>query len=204
MAHRVVVIGSGFGGLFAAKKLKRADVEVTVISRVSHHLFQPLLYQVATGILSQGEIAPATREILKRQRNADVLLGEVTAIDLTNKTVTSQVAMQGAKHSARTIRARLEDKPEPGAFDYFDKGSMATISRFRAVANVGKLQLRGFLAWMAWLFIHILYLVGFQQKVSTLGHWMVAFLGRARAERTFTLEQARGSLTNEREARPPG
>ena len=83
MTHRVVVIGSGFGGLFAAKKLKRADVEVTLISRVSHHLFQPLLYQVATGILSQGEIAPATREILKRQRNADVLLGEVTAIDLT-------------------------------------------------------------------------------------------------------------------------
>lgn len=436
MAHRVVIIGSGFGGLFAAKKLKRADVEVTVISRVSHHLFQPLLYQVATGILSQGEIAPATREILKRQRNAEVLLGEVTAIDLTAKTVTSQVgvhrkvteydslivaagastgyfgndqfepfapglksiddalelrarifgafemaelqdkpedaapwltfvvvgagptgvelagqiselsrrtlrkdfrtidptqarvilleggdgvlssfgptqsakarqslekmgidvrcnalvqtvdatgvevkykngsseyissncvvwaagvqasplgaqlaaqsdaeldrggrvkvnpdltlpghpevfvigdmislnnlpgvaqvAMQGAKHSAKTIRARLADKPEPGDFDYFDKGSMATISRFRAVANVGKLQLRGFLAWMAWLFIHILYLVGFQQKISTLGHWLVAFLGRARAERTFTLEQARGSLTNEREARPPG
>ena len=64
--HRVVVIGSGFGGLFAAKKLKRADVDVTLISRTTHHLFQPLLYQVATGILSEGEIAPATREILKR------------------------------------------------------------------------------------------------------------------------------------------
>jgi NADH dehydrogenase len=431
-----VIIGSGFGGLFAAKRLKRADVDITLISRVSHHLFQPLLYQVATGILSQGEIAPATREILKRQQNVEVLLGEVTAIDLAARTVTSevgvhrkvteydslivaagagtgyfgndqfepfapglksiddalelrariygafemaelqdkaedaepwltfvvvgagptgvelagqivelsrrtlrkdfrsidptqarvllveggdgvlttfgpaqsqkaqqslekmgidvrcgalvqavdatgvevqyrdgssehiasncvvwaagvqasplgaqlaaqsgagldragrvevepdltlpghpevfvigdmialndlpgvaQVAMQGAKHSAKTIRARLEDKAEPGAFDYFDKGSMATISRFRAVANVGRLQLRGFIAWLAWLFIHILYLVGFQQKVSTLGHWTVAFLGRARAERTFTLEQARGALTDEREARPPG
>ncbi|HNO15036.1 MAG TPA: NAD(P)/FAD-dependent oxidoreductase [Actinomycetota bacterium] len=434
--HRVVIIGSGFGGLFAAKRLKRADVDITLISRVSHHTFQPLLYQVATGILSQGEIAPATREILKRQKNAQVLLGEVGEIDLEARTVTSaigphrrvteydslilaagaetgyfgndgfepfapglksiddalelrariygafemaelepdpdaveawmtfvvvgagptgvelagqiielsrrtikndfrhidprkarvilieggdhvlssfgahqsvkaqeqltkmgidvrlqglvdavnetgvevryrdgrvehiasrcviwaagvqasplgkqvaqqsgadvdragrvkvqpdltlpghpevfvlgdmialndlpgvaQVAMQGAKFSAGKIRARLEGKPEQEAFSYFDKGSMATISRFRAVANVGRLELRGFIAWCAWLFIHILYLVGFQEKVSTLGHWAVAFIGRSRAERTFTLEQARGSLTNEREPRVPG
>jgi len=434
--HRVVIIGSGFGGLFAAKRLKRADVDVTLISRVSHHTFQPLLYQVATGILSQGEIAPATREILKRQKNAEVLLGEVSDIDLAARTVTSavgphstvteydslilaagaetgyfgndafepfapglksiddalelrariygafemgelepdpasveawmtfvvvgagptgvelagqiielsrrtikndfrridprkarvilieggdhvlasfgpkqslkaqeqlarmgidvrlqgmvdavnetgvevryrdgrvehiasrcviwaagvqasglgaqvaeqsgaevdrsgrvkvlpdltlpghpevfvlgdmialddlpgvaQVAMQGAKFSAKKIRARLEDREEETTFHYFDKGSMATISRFRAVANVGRLELRGFIAWCAWLFIHILYLVGFQEKVSTLGHWAVAFIGRSRAERTFTLEQARGSLTNEREPRVPG
>jgi NADH dehydrogenase len=431
--HRVVIIGSGFGGLFAAKRLKRADVDVTLISRVSHHTFQPLLYQVATGILSQGSIAPATREILKRQKNVEVLLGDVTTIDLSAKTVTSsvgalqtiteydslivaagattgyfgkdefepfapglksiddalelrarvfgafemaeleqdpaetepwmtfvvvgagptgvelagqivelsdrtlkrdfrridprdarvvlveggdgvlssfgpkqsrkageqlermgidvrlqgmvedvdatgvtvkyrdgstqriasrcvlwaagvagsplgrqlaeqsgagldragrvqvrpdltlpghdevfvigdmsalddlpgvaQVAMQGAKFSAKKIRARVDGKPEPTQFSYFDKGSMATISRFRAVANVGSLELRGFIAWVAWLLIHILYLVGFRAKLSTLGHWAVAFFGRARAERTFTLEQARGALTDERERR---
>ncbi|HMR14636.1 MAG TPA: FAD-dependent oxidoreductase, partial [Arachnia sp.] len=68
--HRVVIIGSGFGGLFAAKALNRADVEVTLIARTTHHLFQPLLYQVATGVLSEGEIAPPTREILRNQRNA--------------------------------------------------------------------------------------------------------------------------------------
>src|SRR3954470_1751246 len=89
--HQVVVIGSGFGGLFGTKALKRADVDVTVIARTSHHLFQPLLYQVATGILSEGEIAPATREVLARQKNAQVLLGEVTRIDLAARTVTSQV-----------------------------------------------------------------------------------------------------------------
>ena len=89
--HRVVIVGSGFGGLFAAKRLKRADADVTVISRVAHHTFQPLLYQVATGILSQGEIAPATREILRRHKNTSVLLGEVTEIDLTGRTVTSSV-----------------------------------------------------------------------------------------------------------------
>ncbi|HEX6056172.1 MAG TPA: FAD-dependent oxidoreductase, partial [Intrasporangium sp.] len=64
--HRVVVIGSGFGGLFATQRLKGADVEVTLIARTTHHLFQPLLYQVATGILSEGEIAPSTREVLAR------------------------------------------------------------------------------------------------------------------------------------------
>ncbi len=83
--HRVVIIGSGFGGLFAAKRLKRGDVDVTMISRTTHHLFQPLLYQVATGILSEGEIAPSTREVLRRQKNAQVLLGEVTDIDLASQ-----------------------------------------------------------------------------------------------------------------------
>ena len=89
--HRVVVIGSGFGGLFGTQALKRADVDITLIGRTTHHLFQPLLYQVATGILSEGEIAPPTREVLSSQDNAQVLLGEVTEIDLERKVVTSQV-----------------------------------------------------------------------------------------------------------------
>src|SRR3954466_15863044 len=88
--QHVVVIGSGFGGLFSAKGLKRAGVDVTLISRTTHHLFQPLLYQVATGILSEGEIAPATREVLRHQRNAHVILGEVTGIDVDARTVTSE------------------------------------------------------------------------------------------------------------------
>ncbi|MGV9867634.1 NAD(P)/FAD-dependent oxidoreductase [Rhodococcus koreensis] len=88
--HRVVVIGSGFGGLFATKALRRADVDVTVIDRTTHHLFQPLLYQVATGILSEGEIAPSTRIILKDQHNASIRIGNVTSIDLSARTVTSE------------------------------------------------------------------------------------------------------------------
>src|SRR4051795_11863614 len=95
---RVVIVGSGFGGLFTAQALKRAPVDVTVIGKTSHHLFQPLLYQVATGILSEGEIAPATREILRRQTNASVVLGEVTAIDLAARTVTSTVLGRTSVH----------------------------------------------------------------------------------------------------------
>src|SRR3954453_11189009 len=87
--HQVVIIGSGFGGLFAAREFKDAPVDVTLIARTSHHLFQPLLYQVATGILSSGEVAPSTREILKRQSNITVLLGDVETIDVAARTVTS-------------------------------------------------------------------------------------------------------------------
>ncbi len=86
--HRVVVIGAGFGGLFAVRALRRADVAVTVIDRTNHHLFQPLLYQVATGILSEGDIAPPIRDVLRHQRNAEVRIGEVTDINLEARTVT--------------------------------------------------------------------------------------------------------------------
>jgi NADH:ubiquinone reductase (H+-translocating) len=419
--HHVVVIGSGFGGLFAVKRLKKANVDVTLISRTTHHLFQPLLYQVATGILSEGEIAPATREILKRQANVDVLLGEVTGIDLAAHEVESQiagkttrthydslivaagattsyfgnddfernapglksiddalnvrarvlsafefaeleqdetlrgewltfavvgagatgvemagqiselahrtlvkdyrridtrrarivlvdaldsvlgafgtklsagaakqleglgvevwlnekvvdvdptgltvedrsgvrtriparttvwaagvkassltqtlaeqsgattdrsgrievrpdvtlpghpevfvvgdmmtlddlpgvaqVAMQQGKYAADTIVRRLGGKPAPKPFHYFDKGSMATISRFKAVANVGSARFGGFIAWLLWLGVHVLYLVGFKNRVTTVLHWAVSFIGRGRAQRTITWDQ---------------
>ena len=89
--HRVVILGCGFGGLFAAKLLGSAPVRVTVIDRTTHHLFQPLLYQVATGILSEGEIAPPIRDVLRKQRNLDVVLGEVEDVDLEARTVTSRM-----------------------------------------------------------------------------------------------------------------
>jgi len=425
--HQVVVIGSGFGGLFGTKALKRADVDVTMIARTGHHLFQPLLYQVATGILSEGEIAPPTREVLARQKNATVLLGEVTDIDLEAQTVTShvlgretvtpydslivaagssqsyfgndrfaefapgmksvddalelrarifgafelaelgalrnenidalltfvvvgagptgvemagqiaelsrrtlsrdfrainsrnarvvlidaagqvlppfgarlgektkreleklgvevmlgamvtdvderglevqykdgrverieaitkmwaagvqansltktlsdqtgapldragriavnpdltlpghpevfvvgdmidldhlpgvaQVAIQGAKYAAEAIDRRLKGRPPQKPFKYFDKGSMATISRFRAVALIGRLRLTGFVAWLMWLVVHLLYLTGYKNRVTAVLHWAVSFVGRGRSQRTATEQQLFGRL----------
>lgn len=426
--HQVVVIGSGFGGLFGTKALRRADVDVTMVAKTTHHLFQPLLYQVATGILSEGEIAPPTREVLASQRNARVILGEVTDIDLEKRLVTSrvlnrvtvtpydsllvaagagqsyfgndrfsefapgmksiddalelrgrifgafelaelsedeeeiqrlltfvvvgagptgvemagqiaelahrtlkkdfrrintrearvilldaapqvlppfgqklgektktdleklgvevqlgamvvdvderglelqdkdgtvrridavtkvwaagvqasslgktlaeqtgapldragrigvnpdltlpghpevfvvgdmialdnlpgvaQVAIQGAKYAAKTIQGRVEGKAPQGPFKYFDKGSMATISRFRAVAMIGKLRLTGFVAWLMWLAVHLVYITGFKNRVTALLHWFVSFIGRGRSERTSTEQQifARAAL----------
>jgi NADH:ubiquinone reductase (H+-translocating) len=429
--HRVVVIGSGFGGLFGTKALKRADVEITMIARTTHHLFQPLLYQLATGILSEGEIAPPTREILARQKNVMVLLGEVTGIDLERREVTSQVlgrttctpydsllvaagagqsyfgndefaqfapgmktiddalelrgrifgafelaelganrgddvdhlltfvivgggptgvemagqiselaqrtldrdfrtintrsarvilvdhgdqilpafgpklgaaakreleergvevllntmatdiderglslqrddgtserleavtkiwaagvqaselartlseqsgapldrsgrigvkpdltlpghpevyvvgdmidlddlpgvaqvAIQGAKYAAKSIERRVEGKPAQEPFSYFDKGSMATISRFNAVAMIGRLRLTGFIAWLMWLGVHLFYITGFKNRVTAVLHWFVSFLGRGRAERTTTEQQIFGRLALKR------
>ena len=86
-ATRVVIIGGGFGGLYAARSLKRAPVGVTLVDRRNFHLFQPLLYQVATGGLSPGEIASPLRSVLARQRNATVLLGEVVDIDVGGRRV---------------------------------------------------------------------------------------------------------------------
>jgi NADH dehydrogenase len=77
----VVIIGSGFGGLFAAKSLRRVPVRVTMIDRTNHHLFQPLLYQVATGILSEGQIAPVTRDIFRNYASMHIRLAEVDSID---------------------------------------------------------------------------------------------------------------------------
>jgi NADH:ubiquinone reductase (H+-translocating) len=419
--HRVVVIGSGFGGLWATEALAKAPVAVIMISGTSHHLFQPLLYQVATGVLSEGEVAPATREVLKKQKNATVLLGRVTEIDLAAKKVTSvsplgttvtpydslivaagagqsyfgndqfsefapgmksiddalelrgrifgsfelaelcddpaereewltfvvvgagptgvemagqiselahrtlrrdfrridttkakiilldaapavlgmfgdklsgaarkqleeigvdvvlnakvvgvdntgvdivdadgnqrrirsrckvwaagvsasplgkqlaeqsgaeldragrvqvnddltlpghpevfvvgdmmalrnlpgvaQVAMQGGKYAARQIIRRLRGEPPGEPFKYFDKGSMATISRFHAVASVGKIRLAGFFAWLMWLGVHVMYLVGFKNRFTTMLHWAVSFIFRGRSQRTTTRQQ---------------
>ncbi|WP_380164114.1 NAD(P)/FAD-dependent oxidoreductase [Jannaschia sp. R86511] len=434
--HRVVIIGSGFGGLFAAKKLKRADVDVTLVSRTVHHLFQPLLYQVATGILSEGEIAPATREILRDQGNVRVLLGDVLDVDAEARTLTfagegttttlpydslvvaagagqsyfgnghfaefapgmktvddalelrgriftaferaelastpeevaraltfvvvgagptgvemagqiaelanrtlrgefrsiapstsriilldaadrvlpsfheklsedtrdrlrgmgvdvrlrtrvtdldgsgltvvtpdgserridaetimwaagveanplgrlvaertgaetdragrvvvapdtsvpghpeifvvgdlmsldrlpgvAQVAIQSGQHAARTIAARVQGRPEPGPFRYKDKGSMATISRFAAVTEIGRIHLTGFVAWVAWLFVHLLYLIGFKNRVTTLLHWAISFVGRGRTQRAVTRQQIVARTVIDREEKRAG
>ena len=106
--HRVVIVGGGFGGLAAARALKRSPVEVTLIDKRNFHLFQPLLYQVATGALSPANISAPLRWILRRQKNARVLLGEVVDIDVQGRQVVledrsvpfdSLIVAAGARHS---------------------------------------------------------------------------------------------------------
>ena len=85
--HRIVIVGGGFGGLPAARLLARSDVDVTLIDRRNHHLFQPLLYQVATGIMSPGQISPVLRHMLRRRKNVEVVLAKVTGFDLDRRVV---------------------------------------------------------------------------------------------------------------------
>lgn len=107
---RVVIVGGGFGGLSAAKALRRQPVDVTLVDRTNHFLFQPLLYQVATGVLSPADIAVPTRLLVRRHKNTTVLLGDVNAIDLARKTVEADegrleipydylIVATGARHS---------------------------------------------------------------------------------------------------------
>src|ERR1700761_7750349 len=85
--HRVLVIGGGFGGLSAVRALAGADVQVTLVDRTNHHLFQPLLYQVAAGILPAGLIAPALRQVVRKQADVRVLLADVNDVDLDRRLV---------------------------------------------------------------------------------------------------------------------
>jgi NADH dehydrogenase len=106
----------------------------------------------------------------------------------------AQGAIQGAKHVAKAIKAELKGA-DPAArepFHYFDKGSMATVSRFSAVAKIGPLEFGGFIAWLAWLVLHLVYLVGFKTKITTLLSWTVTFLSTARGNLTITEQQAYG------------
>ena len=89
-SRRVVIVGGGFAGLFAARALRRAPVQVTLIDRAEHHLFQPLLYQCSTGILSEGKIAIPLRELLRKHENVEFVLAEVTGLDAAGRTVTAR------------------------------------------------------------------------------------------------------------------
>ena len=112
--HRVVVVGGGFGGLFATRALGWSPVDVTLVDRQPHHLFQPMLYQVATGIVSEGEIAPSLRHVLRFQENTAVLLAEVTGFDL----------------SARIVNARPDGTPIAMPYDSLIVAGGAGVSYF--------------------------------------------------------------------------
>ncbi|GAA5168373.1 putative NADH dehydrogenase (NDH) [Ornithinimicrobium tianjinense] len=109
----------------------------------------------------------------------------------------AQGAIQGGKHAAGQILRRLRGEETGQPFSYFDKGSMATISRFRAVMKRGRLELTGYPAWVAWLAVHLFYIIGFKSQVQTLMHWAVSFVGRDRSERTVTEQQVLARLALE-------
>jgi NADH dehydrogenase len=96
------------------------------------------------------------------------------------------VAMQQGRYAGRLLRARLADRPLPGPFHYRDKGSVATIGRARAVADVRGLHFSGFIAWVTWLTIHIFYLIGFENRLVVLLRWGYAYFTRGRGNRLIT------------------
>ena len=104
----------------------------------------------------------------------------------------AQGAIQGARYAARLIAAELRgaDPALRVPFKYFDKGSMATVSRHSAVVKVGRIEFGGYFAWLAWLFLHLAYLVGFKARVVTAFSWLTTFVGSHRGQLTITEQQA--------------
>jgi NADH dehydrogenase len=101
----------------------------------------------------------------------------------------AEVAMQSGVHAARTITRRLNGDSERRPFRYRDLGTMATISRFRAVVSVGRIRISGLPGWLMWLVVHLAYLTGFKNRVAAVASWAVAFLGRDRPQRTITEQE---------------
>ena len=107
-------------------------------------------------------------------------------------------AREGARYAADLINSRIQHTAAPQPFAYKDKGSMATIAKFKAVALIGKVRLTGFLAWVAWLFLHLLYIAGFKQRVTTLLSWALTFLSNGRSQLVVTNQQMVGRLALEK------
>jgi len=139
---RVVIIGSGFGGLQAAKSLTNAPVKVTIIDRNNHHLFQPMLYQVTTaGLTAHAE------------QNGKQLPG------------LAPVALQEAKYVASVITDTVAGKTQRRPFHYFNKGTLATVGRAFGVVDIGPIRFTGTLAWFTWLLVHIFFLMSVPNRI---------------------------------------
>ena len=127
----------------------------------------------------------------------------------------AEVAMQSGLHASRTIARRLKGHAEAKPFRYIDLGTMATIARFRAVVSVGRVRIAGFIGWLMWLVVHLVFMTGFKNRFAAVASWSTAFLGRGRRQRTITeqevfartralqpAEALRSPQPNQRSARP--
>ena len=110
------------------------------------------------------------------------------------------VAIQSGRHAAETVLCRIAGDPAHRPFRYRDRGSMATVSRFRALAVIGRMRVCGFPAWVLWLLVHVAVLTGFKNRLSVLFNWTVAFLGRGPSERVVTAQQVFGRHAIEAQA----
>ncbi len=182
---KVVIVGGGFGGLAAAAALKKAPAQVTLIDRANHHVFQPLLYQVATSILTPGQIASPIREVVGKQKNVTVLLGDTASLDQDGKPLpgVAQVAIQQGRYVGKLIRLRINGSSAPPPFRYFDKGNMAVVGRGFALLESGRFSVSGFLVWIIWATVHVQFLALYSLRLSVFAQWVWTFITGQRGSR---------------------
>jgi NADH dehydrogenase len=158
--HRVVIVGGGFGGLYAAKALRRAPVEVTLVDRRNFHLFQPLLYQVATGSLSPGEIAAPLRSLLRGQENVRVLRGDVVQLDAAGRSLIladgaipydSLIVATGARNDYFGHDSWAADAPGLKSIEDATSIRSRVLYAFEAAEREGDAELRR--AWLTFVIV---------------------------------------------------
>jgi NADH dehydrogenase FAD-containing subunit len=195
----VVVIAAGYGGLRAAGALARGPVCVTVLDRHHCHLFLPLLYQVATAGLSPGGAPrPRAQGHPRREGAPDptpqvrghpgvFAIGDLACLETDGRPlpIAAPVAMQQGVVAARNAMHQLRGEPLE-AFCYRDPGQLATIGRNAAVAHVKGLSFKGFPAWVVWLVVHLIQLIGFRNRLAVLISWAWEYFLYDRAVRLIT------------------
>jgi NADH dehydrogenase len=129
------------------------------------------------------------------------VVGDLMALDTLPGL--AQVAIQSGRFAARVIAARARGRRAATSLRYRDRGSLATISRFQAIGQIRGLQLSGFVGWVVWLTVHLLFLTGFKNRISTLFKWTIAFVGTGRPERTITERQVFARLGDDGAAGTP-
>ncbi len=115
------------------------------------------------------------------------VIGDLMSLDKLHGV--AEVAMQSGRHAAETIKRRLAGDEAARRFRYRDLGSMATISRFRAIAAFGPVRAWGLLGWVLWLVVHLMFLTGFKSRIAVLSNWGISFIGRGRPQRVITAQQ---------------
>jgi len=188
--RQAVVIGGGFAGIACAKALGRAGISATVVDRRNHHLFQPLLYQVATAALSPADIAQPIRHILSGHGSIDVVMGEVASVDAAALEqdgkplpAMAQVAKQQGQHLGKELAGLLGRGQTPAPFRFRDRGNTAVIGRHAAVFDIGGRLFKGRLAWLMWAVVHVYLLVGLERRLLVTLQWIWRYFTYQRGSR---------------------
>ena len=203
---RIVVIGGGFAGLSVLREPRKVDADVVLVDRHNHFLFQPLVFQVATAMLSPAHAGTQGGSLLKHLGAMTTKRGTVTVgADLTlagDPTCfvvgdaadylgprgrplpgLATVAKQQGQHVGRTLAARAGRGRAPGAFAHKDAGSLATTTRRAGVAEIGSLRFVGLPAWLLWGLVHLATLAGGHSRLTVFGEWIWGLVTDRRSAR---------------------
>ena len=192
--EHLVIIGGGFGGLYAAQSLGKASVRVTLIDKRNFHLFQPLLYQVATGGLSPGDISSPLRAVLKHQKNTQVLLGEVIDINPQESLIKLKdgntiqydtlIVATGVSHHYFGNDQWAEKAPGLKTIEDSLEMRRRILLAFEAAEKEANPNQRR--AWLTWIFVHIFFLIEFDNKIIVMVQWAWSYFTRNRGARLIT------------------